>query len=231
MNDRIRSSRGFRRLVLGFVIGFVAGSATLSIASFGRKGWERFGFMFKQGYVAGFIDCVHIAQAIDPFSYVATQYPAPLRAKPLEWVEAVDRLYAQDVHKDRPMSQLLMIAGTQLQAKYPEKIENDGARLEALKHAIERGRAAELKYKKQMEAEAAAKAKGEGDAAKSGDAAEDGGAKSDDKAAGGSDDKKDAGAAAKDGASQGDVPKNDHATNDPDKKEPAADDAAKTDSH
>jgi hypothetical protein len=109
--------------------------------------------MFKQGYVAGFIDCVRIAKALDPFSYIATQFPAPPKAKPLVWVRTIDELYAKDEHKNRTLAQILIIAGTKLQKDLGEEpFKPNDQRLEALRDAIDRQRRALLQARKTVEA-------------------------------------------------------------------------------
>ena len=143
----------FRGVAMGFALGFLVGSAGVASAAFGRQGWDRFGLLFKQGYVAGFIDCVRIAKAIDPFSYIATNFPAPPRAKPIVWVRTIDDLYAKDEHKDRTLAQILIIAGAKLEKDFGDDQARPGdQRLEHLRQAIDRQRKALLQARKTVEA-------------------------------------------------------------------------------
>jgi hypothetical protein len=150
-----RSNRPRRlpTLAIGFALGVVVGSSGLAAAAFGRQGWERFGPMFKQGYVAGFLECVRIAKALDPFSYVATQFPAPPKAKPDVWMRKIDELYAMDEHKNRTLPQLLIIAGGKLEKDYGlGDVKPGDRRLEALRQAIDRQRKALLQARKTVQA-------------------------------------------------------------------------------
>ena len=135
-----------------FVAGLVIGSAGVAGAAFGKKGWERFGPMFQQGYVAGFIDAVRIAKNFDPSSYLATNYALPPKAKPLDWTIAVTELYAQKEHENRPMSQILNIVGLNLTKKFGPEVKMDHARqIARLRAALEQQRRAVEEYKRQAE--------------------------------------------------------------------------------
>jgi hypothetical protein len=143
----------FGSLAVGFALGFVVGSAAIASAAFGRAGWQRFGLPFKEGYVAGFVDCVRIAKALDPFSYIATNFPAPPRAKAIVWVRTIDELYAKDEHKDRTLAQILIIAGAKLEENFgDDQLRPNDKRLDALRNAIDRQRRALLQAKKTVEA-------------------------------------------------------------------------------
>ena len=157
----MRRFTGFRRLptlAVGLVAGFILGSASVSTATLGQKGWNRFGQLFKEGYVAGFVECVRVAKGLDPFSYVSTQFPAPSRAKPTVWVKTIDDLFAQEEHKNRTLPQLMIIAGTKLEPEYgDQKFQPGDQRLEALREAIDRQRKALLDARKTVEAAEGAK--------------------------------------------------------------------------
>jgi len=145
--------KGAALVAAGFALGIMVAGASVSFAALSKKGWERFDPMFKQGYVAGFVEAVRIAKGVEPFSYMATQYRTPPKAKPYAWMLMIDELYKKKEHANRPMPQLIAIAGVKLESKFGEEPKADqGAALEALRTAIDKQRRALLKQKQTVQA-------------------------------------------------------------------------------
>jgi hypothetical protein len=140
-------------LAAGFALGVTVAGSTVAFAALGKKGWDRFGPMFKQGYVSGFTDAVRIAKNVEPYSYMATQYKVPLKAKPIHWMATIDELYAKKEHEDRPMPQIISIAGVMLETKFGAEPKMDqAAALDALRTAIDKQRRALARQKQTVEA-------------------------------------------------------------------------------
>jgi len=113
-----RSNKFGSGLAIGVAIGLMLGGAGVATAAFGKKGWERFGPMFQQGYVAGFNDCVRIAKGLTPNGYVARNFTLVPKAKPTVWAKMISDLYAEEKHHNRAMSQIMVIAGQKIAARY-----------------------------------------------------------------------------------------------------------------
>ncbi len=164
--------RGFvRGIVIGLTVGLLLGGTGAAWATFAKKGWERFGQWFQEGYVAGFNDCVRLAKALDPQGYVATNYVVPPKAKPHMWRLKINELYAKKEHAERPMSQIMVIAGKDL-AKATGYVEIQGGdpRMENLRKALDTRRKAIRDTAKAADLPASPEAKTGEPAAGSGDA-------------------------------------------------------------
>ena len=129
---------GFTRgMVLGVTLGLVVGSTGVAAAAFGKKGWERWGSMFQGGYVAGFVDCVRVAKAREGSSLIALSYMVPVNAKAVHWQSKVSELYAKKENHNRPMSQIMAMAGNELVGKLgPDVQGSDG--LQRLRQFLEK---------------------------------------------------------------------------------------------
>jgi hypothetical protein len=146
-----RFFRASGMLAVGFALGILAAGAGMAAAAMGKKGWERFGPMFKQGYAAGFNDAVRIAKTSDPESFLARQFRLPPEAKALDWVVMIDRLYAEKENEKRPLPQIFMIAGPKLEAKF-------GTEADAQRKAFEKMAAEQAKVRAAQRAAAGAAA-------------------------------------------------------------------------
>jgi hypothetical protein len=134
-----KCERGFfRGIAVGLTAGIILGGTGAAWAGFGKKGWERFGQWFQEGYVAGFNDCVRLSKALEPDGYVATNYILPPKAKPHMWRIKINEIYAKEENADRPMSQVMVMAGQDL-AKQTGYVELKGGdpRVEGLRQAME----------------------------------------------------------------------------------------------
>jgi len=137
-------------VAVGFAAGVIAATAGVSVAALARKGWERFGLDFKQGYVSGFIDATRIAKAYDPSGYLSRQYRIPPKAPSVYWVRTLDELYKKPEHEARTVWQLMAIAGPILEKQFgPEGVVDPKAQLGALADALERAAANEEKRRRQ----------------------------------------------------------------------------------
>ena len=178
MTDRKTNGSRMRSRValtaIGFALGVVVGSAGLSAAEFSQKGWERFGLMFRQGYMAGFIDAIRIAKNYDPAGYIAQTFPTPPRATAIHWVAKIDELYTKPEYQNRPLSQLIILAGAMMEKDFGDVMAPDDPRLKELRRVLEANRKAQRKAAAEKEKagektkpDAAAEKKPEGTGSKS----------------------------------------------------------------
>ena len=153
---KLTMGTGFTKgVVAGTVIGLLVGSAGLSLAGFGKKGWDRFGLMFKHGYVAGFNDCVRIGKSTNPHSQIAMLYVLPDSAKGDHWVKEIDKFYANPKFAGRPMSQIMILAGKELEKTFGVEKGITGANAFEILRRIDESRRKAAIERRKAEAESA----------------------------------------------------------------------------
>ncbi|MFQ5478247.1 MAG: hypothetical protein ACE5E4_06485 [Candidatus Binatia bacterium] len=123
--------------VVGLVAGLVLGAAGLSAAALGKKGWERFGPMFQQGYIAGFNDCVQLAKGMDSDGWVASNFIVPSRAKPMHWIDFIQEIYAKPENAGWPVSRAMMLAGARMLKDFGPAFQGGSMGLEGMRRLIE----------------------------------------------------------------------------------------------
>jgi hypothetical protein len=130
-------------LSVGVLAGLMAGFVGAAYSATGKKAWDRFGEMFQAGYVAGFLDCVRIAKAMDYEGYVATNFTIPPGTSGAHFQAWINEEYKDPSVAERTLPQMLVLAGYKLQAKFgPEPPLSGDASMEALRAVIEARRAA-----------------------------------------------------------------------------------------
>jgi len=102
----------------GIVLGLMIGSASLSVAAFGYKGWQRFGRDFQLGYLTGFFDMANLARNLDPDGYVDENFPLWPKARLTDWHNAVNELYMDPENREYGMYAILRLAAEELKKKY-----------------------------------------------------------------------------------------------------------------
>ena len=99
-------------------MGFLAAGIVVGVgaawAAMGKVHWEKRNWHFQTGYMAGYLDILRYAEAIDPRGPVARDYVVPPKVPLNHWVEEIDRLYTLDEHQNRALSQVIVIAGNEL---------------------------------------------------------------------------------------------------------------------
>jgi len=138
---------------MGLSIGLIAGIATESLAGFGKKGWERFGPMFQQGYVAGFIDAVRMAKSRSPESYLARNYPIPAAAKAVHWAHAVKQIYSEKRFEKLYLPDVLQIAAQRLSARMGAQATYSDPGLESMRRMVEARHKALIERMKKLKSE------------------------------------------------------------------------------
>ncbi len=131
----------------------IAGIATETLAGFGKKGWERFGPMFQQGYVAGFIDAVRMAKGHSPQSYLALNYPVPAAAKAIHWAHEVKEIYSEKRFQKLFLPDVLQIAGQRLSSRMGGEATYQDPGLESMRRMVERRHKALIERMKQLKRE------------------------------------------------------------------------------
>jgi hypothetical protein len=151
-----RPVNGFARgLVTGTLIGLILGSSAVSLAEFKKSGWERFNGMFRAGYIAGFNDAVRIAKYRSAGSYLDTAFSVPSDARVSDWLKAMNRLYAKKENENLAVSQIIQLAGKELEGEFGADVSADNlARLAAFIQQ-RRDSAAERVRRKKIEEERA----------------------------------------------------------------------------
>lgn len=114
----MRPGSGPWGLVVGIVLGFVIGSASIATATFGYKGWQRFGGEFQLGYLAGFFDMANLARNLDPGGFVDENYPVWPNVRLREWQQTVDGLYQDPKNQEYGMYAMLRIAAAEMKKKH-----------------------------------------------------------------------------------------------------------------
>ncbi|MFQ5352981.1 MAG: hypothetical protein ACE5D3_07900 [Candidatus Binatia bacterium] len=159
---RRRNTSFTKGIVVGLVVG-IATTLTLSAtAATGKKAWDRFGYMFKSGYVAGFLDCVRIAKGFNDQGYLAKTYTLPPGTSGLDWIKAINALYSDDDYSRRELPQILVVAGERLTKKFGPELKPVTPNMGGLRAYLAARREAMLKAKKAKTAEGAAKTEGAG---------------------------------------------------------------------
>ncbi len=153
---RFRDKAFAKGLAVGLVVGLLMTVALSATASTGKKAWDRFGDMFKAGYVAGFLDCVRIAKGFNDKGYLATAYVLPPRTKGANWVWTIDRLYQDERYQNRQLPQIMVLAGEELAKKFGPEIKTSHTGMAGLRAFLAARRKSLAEARK-------AKLEGEGD--------------------------------------------------------------------
>jgi len=132
-----------KSLVLGIVIGLLIGSAGLVYSAMGKAGWDKQPAYFKLGYIAGFNDVIRMVKRSVPDSAIAKDYTLPRNAKIPNWLYTIETMYKDPKYKDRNISQMMALAGSDMKAQYGEDIVVVSG-LEQLAKALARRREALL---------------------------------------------------------------------------------------
>jgi hypothetical protein len=112
-----------RGLVLGVVFGLLVGSVGHVYSAIKKEGWERQDPLFRQGYVAGFLDVIRMAKTSSPDTYLDNNYRLPPGAKIRDWVAEIDELYELEGNANAPVPRIISLAGPRLEEKFePERI-------------------------------------------------------------------------------------------------------------
>ena len=111
-----------RGLAIGLIVGLTMGGATSVGAAVAKKAWDRFGELFQTGYVVGFNDCVRIAKATDYDGFLSRTFKQPPTAKPRDWIDKVNEIFAEESHSERDVSQVLIIAGHKLEKTHGSEL-------------------------------------------------------------------------------------------------------------
>jgi hypothetical protein len=170
---RKRNGSFFSGLTIGVVAGvcggLLAGAIGTAYSATGKKAWDRFGDMFQAGYITGFLDCVRIAKGMDQRGYIATNYTLPIGAKPSHFQAWINEEYKDPKAADRTLSQMLVLAGYKLEAKFgPEQAQTGSVSEKAMRSVIDARRRAIVEAEQAKKALEAAKAADAADAAKTG---------------------------------------------------------------
>lgn len=127
-------------LIVGIILGFSVGSASVATAMFGYKGWQRFGGDFQLGYLAGFFDMANLARNLEPGGYVDEHFPVWPEVKVLEWRTVIDELYKNPANQEYGMYAIVQLAAKELAKVHgpaPTAIERLAPKL---KEQLERAR-------------------------------------------------------------------------------------------
>lgn len=106
-----------RGLIFGLVLGVIGASAAGALAAMNKTHWERRNWHFQSGYMAGFVDAMRIIQGRHPDTSLAREYTIPPAITPDQWVERVNELYAEPANAERPLSQIIVVAGADFAAE------------------------------------------------------------------------------------------------------------------
>ena len=155
------SRRGFRRgLIVGLVVGLVCTAAAGSWAAMGKMHWDKRNWHFQVGYMAGFIDVVRIVQARHPDISFAREFKIPPKIPPHLWRERVNRLYGEEEHANRPLTQVIVIAGQQFAAETGYTHQPSGSVGFGALHAVIEQRAKAQREQRAAESEASESGEG-----------------------------------------------------------------------
>lgn len=114
----MRYLRSCRSFVAGIVLGILIGSAGVGAASMGYKAWNGLSQDYKIGYVTGFLAMARLARNLQPGGYIDSRYPEINKAKPVEWANVVDELYADPKNRDYTINSIMQSAAHRLEEKY-----------------------------------------------------------------------------------------------------------------
>ncbi len=134
---KICRGQGRTALVAAFIAGLLTATAVPALAGFGKTGWERFGALFQQGYVAGFIDAVRLAKSRDPDGYLTKNFKIPAQAKAIHWAREVTEMYAEERFEKLLVSDVLQAAGDKLSIKLGPEAEFFDRGVESLRAMTE----------------------------------------------------------------------------------------------
>ncbi len=128
----------------GILLGFVIGSTSLAMATFGYKGWQRFSRDFQVGYLTGFLDMANLARNLDPDGFIEEKYPTWPKATLADWHNAVNKLYQDPENQQYGMYAMMRLAGAELEKKYGPPPSAAERLTPAFKQQIEKARKVEL---------------------------------------------------------------------------------------
>lgn len=115
-----RCNRSFLSGVgVGVLAGLLVGGAGIARSATGKQAWDRFGSMFKTGYITGFLDCVRVAKGMQADGYIASNYVLPPNATPAHFQVWINRAYKDPALATRTLPQMIAAAGPALLTNLP----------------------------------------------------------------------------------------------------------------
>jgi hypothetical protein len=123
------------------VIGLLIGSVGLVYSAIGKPGWDKRSNEFKLGYIVGSTDILRMLKRTTPEHQFSLAYTIPRGAKPVNWLFHVERLFAMPANKDRNITQILALAGADMEVEFGGDITVVSG-LEQLGEALRRRREA-----------------------------------------------------------------------------------------
>jgi hypothetical protein len=149
----MKARRSLGGFAAGVVVGALFGSSAIALAAFGYKGWQKFPYEFKQGYIAGFLDMALLARNLDPGGWVDIKYPFVPKVSPTEWYKTVEEVYKDPENQEYLMTTVMQVASHNLKKKYGQIVtpeERTRARMQMQLDAV--------RHNKEIAAAAAANA-------------------------------------------------------------------------
>lgn len=114
----MRDFRSLRGFTSGVLVGILVGSAGVSVAAIGYKGWSKFSPDFRAGYAAGFVDMSNLARNLDPGGYIDTNYPYIVGARAHDWSALVDELYKKPEYQGHTITSMMQLATKILEERF-----------------------------------------------------------------------------------------------------------------
>ena len=115
-NVRRRRQPFVRGLAVGVTLGVLLGGAGAALSVMGKQAWEGLPAAMQMGYMAGFTDCLRLAEAKDPGGWIAENYIVP-PVTPMQWSAKVSELYTDENLAQSPLNQVIILAGVRLSAE------------------------------------------------------------------------------------------------------------------